>query len=104
LSGCSDQTGARKYAAQEIANLAVSALDRQRDVDERCLQRRIFGRVEAGQPQRVLKVSEAPIARQVGAEMAFQRVGLLCWSASAQPLRGHASGVDWSQSFNHCSK
>ena len=44
------------------------ALLRQRDVDQRREQGRIFGGVEADQPQRVLEVGEALVGRRIRAE------------------------------------
>ena len=40
----------------------------QRDVDQRCEQRCVFGRVEADQPKRILEVGEALFAGWIGAE------------------------------------
>ena len=47
-------------AAQFLGRELRRALLRQRDVDQRREQRRMFGGVEADQPQRVLEVGEAP--------------------------------------------
>ena len=55
-------------AAQFLRRELRRALLRQRDVDQRREQGRIFGGVEADEPKRVLEVGEAPVGRLIRAE------------------------------------
>jgi hypothetical protein len=55
-------------AAQFLRRKLCCAVLRQRDVDQRRDQRRIFGGVEADQGKRILKVGEAPVGRLIRAE------------------------------------
>ena len=55
-------------AAQFLRREFRRAVLRQRDVDQRRDQGRIFGGVEADEPKRVLEVGEAPVGRLIRAE------------------------------------
>ena len=55
-------------AAQFLRREFRRAIFRQRDVDQRRDQGRIFGGVEADEPKRVLEVGEAPVGRLIRAE------------------------------------
>jgi len=55
-------------AAQFLGREFRRALLWQRDVHQRRKQKRVFGRVEADQPKRILEISEAPRGGLIRAE------------------------------------
>jgi hypothetical protein len=62
-------------ATQFLRRKLRRAAFRQRDVDQRRKQGRIFRRVEADEPKRVLEIGEAPVGELIRAEALVSPVG-----------------------------